>query len=117
MCVYLFVNITSLISIFEVFLSGDGENPFFLSARAQREFRWHAHAYLLPNNGGSNILKHENSKLWRDFFPCCAPVSLVRQRILIESFESFENYVQSWTKMLEHRAPKSMFYSDFSWQH
>ena len=23
------------------------------------------------NNGGSNISKHENGKLWRDFFPNC----------------------------------------------
>ena len=33
------------------------------------------------NNGGS---KRENIKLWRDFSPNCAPVSLGEQRILIK---------------------------------
>ncbi len=28
------------------------------------------------NNGGSNISKHENVKLWSDLFRNCAPVSL-----------------------------------------
>jgi hypothetical protein len=28
------------------------------------------------NNGGSNISKRENIKLWRDISPNCAPVSL-----------------------------------------
>jgi hypothetical protein len=28
------------------------------------------------NNGGSNISKRENIKLWRNIFPNCAPVSL-----------------------------------------
>ena len=36
------------------------------------------------NNGGSNISKHEINKLWREFFPNCAPVSLGEQRILIK---------------------------------
>ena len=36
------------------------------------------------NNGGSNISKREINKLWREFFPNCAPVSLGEQRILIE---------------------------------
>jgi hypothetical protein len=36
------------------------------------------------NNGGSNISKRENIKLWRDFSPNCAPVSLGEQRILIK---------------------------------
>jgi hypothetical protein len=27
------------------------------------------------NNGGSNISKRENIKLWRDFSPNCAPVT------------------------------------------
>ena len=48
------------------------------------------------NNGGSNISKREINKLWREFFPNCAPVSLREQRILIKrglSIHSFENYV------------------------
>ena len=47
------------------------------------------------NNSGSNISKREINKLWRDFFPNCAPVSLVEQRILVEflSIHSRENYV------------------------
>ena len=36
------------------------------------------------NNGGSSISKRENIKLWRDFSPNCAPVSLGEQRILIK---------------------------------
>jgi hypothetical protein len=36
------------------------------------------------NNGGSNISKRENIKLWRDFSPNCAPVSHGEQRILIK---------------------------------
>ena len=36
------------------------------------------------NNGGSNISKREINKLWREFFPNCAPVSLGEQRILIK---------------------------------
>jgi hypothetical protein len=36
------------------------------------------------NNGGLNISKRENSELWRDYFPNCAPVSLGEQRILTE---------------------------------
>jgi hypothetical protein len=36
------------------------------------------------NNGGSNILKRENIKFWRNIFPNCAPVSLGEQRILIK---------------------------------
>ena len=36
------------------------------------------------NNGGSNISKRENSKLWRDYFCNCAPVSLGEQQILIK---------------------------------
>jgi hypothetical protein len=36
------------------------------------------------NNGGSNISKGENIKLWRNIFPNCAPVSLGEQRILIK---------------------------------
>jgi hypothetical protein len=36
------------------------------------------------NNGGLNISKRENIKLWRDFSPNCAPVSLGEQRILIK---------------------------------
>ena len=36
------------------------------------------------NNDGSNISKRENSKLWRDYFRNCAPVSLGEQRILIK---------------------------------
>ena len=35
------------------------------------------------NNGGLNISKRENSKLWRAVFPNCAPVSLGEQRILV----------------------------------
>jgi hypothetical protein len=38
----------------------------------------------LRNNGGSSISKRENIKLWRDFSPNCAPVSLGEQRILIK---------------------------------
>jgi hypothetical protein len=46
------------------------------------------------NNGGSNISKRENIKLWRDFSPNCAPVSIGEQRILINSdIYSCENYV------------------------
>jgi hypothetical protein len=36
------------------------------------------------NNGGSSISKRENIKLWRDFSPNCAPVSLGEQWILIK---------------------------------
>ena len=36
------------------------------------------------NNGGLNISKRENSKLWRAVFPNCAPVSLREQRILVK---------------------------------
>ena len=36
------------------------------------------------NNGGLNISKRENSKLWRAVFPNCAPVSLGEQRILVK---------------------------------
>jgi hypothetical protein len=36
------------------------------------------------NNGGSNISKRENIKLWKNIFPNCAPVSLGEQRILIK---------------------------------
>ena len=36
------------------------------------------------NNGGLNISKRENSKLWRAVFPNCAPVSLGKQRILVK---------------------------------
>jgi hypothetical protein len=36
------------------------------------------------NNGGSNISKRENIKLWRDFSPNFAPVSLGEQWILIK---------------------------------
>ena len=35
------------------------------------------------NNGGLNVSKRENSKLWRAVFPNCAPVSLGEQRILV----------------------------------
>ena len=41
-------------------------------------------AHLEQNNGGSNILKRENSELWRAIFPNCAPVSLGEQRILVK---------------------------------
>ena len=34
------------------------------------------------NNGGSNISKREINKLWREFFPKWAPVSLGEQWIL-----------------------------------
>ena len=36
------------------------------------------------NNGGLNLSKRENSKLWRAVFPICAPVSLGEQRILVK---------------------------------
>ena len=36
------------------------------------------------NNGGSNISKCKINKLWREFFPKCAPVSLDEQRILMK---------------------------------
>ena len=36
------------------------------------------------NNGGSNISKREINKLWREFFPNFAPVSLGEQQILIK---------------------------------
>ena len=36
------------------------------------------------NNGGSNISKREINKLWREFFPNCAPVLLEEQRIVIK---------------------------------
>jgi hypothetical protein len=36
------------------------------------------------NNGGSNISKRENIKLWGNIFPNCAPVSLGEQQILIK---------------------------------
>ena len=36
------------------------------------------------NNGGLNISKRENSKLWRAVFPNCAPVSLGEQRMLVK---------------------------------
>ena len=35
-------------------------------------------------NGGLNISKRENSKLWTAVFPNCAPVSLGEQRILVK---------------------------------
>ena len=41
-------------------------------------------AVRVRNNGGSNISKREINKLWREFFPNCAPVSLGEQRILIK---------------------------------
>ena len=50
------------------------ENPFLLSERAQ--FVGLRMRICYQNNGGSNISKHEVGKLWRDFFPNCAPVSL-----------------------------------------
>jgi hypothetical protein len=36
------------------------------------------------NKAGSSISKRENIKLWRDFSPNCASVSLGEQRILIK---------------------------------
>ena len=36
------------------------------------------------NNGGSSISKRENIKLWRDFSPNCATVSLGEQQNLIK---------------------------------
>jgi hypothetical protein len=33
------------------------------------------------NNGGSSISKRENNKLWRDFSPNCAPVSLGERKL------------------------------------
>ena len=39
---------------------------------------WH------QNNGGSNISKREINKLWREFFPNFAPVSLGEQQIRIK---------------------------------
>jgi hypothetical protein len=63
----------------------DRENPFLLSSRAyDKSFVGLRMRICYQNNGGSNISKHEIGKVWRDFFPTCAPVSLGGQWILIK---------------------------------
>jgi hypothetical protein len=93
MCVYLFVNITKVWSLFRdfilLFLRGKlGENPqgkHFSRLRVRSASLADLRMRICyQNNGGSNIPKRQNSELWRDYFRNCAPVSLGEQRILIK---------------------------------
>ena len=97
-CVYSFVNtwfdlhyVILFCSFYAVFTGKSGkthrENPFSLSARAQCQTASLTDVRVRisnKNNGGLNISKRENSKLWRAVFPNCAPVSLGEQRILVK---------------------------------
>ncbi len=60
------------------------ENPFLLLRVRNRSFVALRMRICYQNNGGSNISKHENVKLWSDLFRNCAPASLGGQRIRIK---------------------------------
>jgi hypothetical protein len=96
MCVYLFVNITRFdlysVSLCCCFYGGNRGKPRKHTGKIHSCYLRVRSANLADmrmricyqNNGGSNISKRENSKLWNDRFPNCAPVSLGEQRILIK---------------------------------
>jgi hypothetical protein len=77
-CVYyLFVNITRFdlysVILFCLFLRGKSgkihrENPFFLSARAQCEFCWNTHAYLLPKQWPFEYFVAEKYQTLEEYF-------------------------------------------------
>ena len=69
---YLFVNITNFDLYSVSFICGFG-NLGDVRMRICHQ-----------NNGGSDISKREINKLWREFFPKCAPVLLGEQRMLIK---------------------------------
>jgi hypothetical protein len=96
-CVYyLFVNITRFVRfdlhsviLFCCFYGGNRVKPTGKTHFSCLRVRSASSADMrMPicyqNNGGSNISKRENIKLWRNIFPNCAPVSLGEQRILIK---------------------------------
>jgi hypothetical protein len=77
MCVYLFINITRFdlysVILFCYFYGNRGKPTgkihfpclrVRIASLADMRMR-----IYYQNNGGSNISKRENSKLWRDFFP------------------------------------------------
>ena len=93
MCVNLFVNIT-MFDLYSVicFSCFYWENPskptgkihFYCLRMCNRSFVGLRMRICYQSNGGSNISKHENIKLWRDFFRNCTSVSFGGQRIRIK---------------------------------
>ena len=92
-CVYSFVNNTWFdlhsVILFCCFLRGNQGKPIgkthFHYLRVRSASLTDVRVRISnENNGGLNISKRENSKLWRAVFPNCAPVSLGEQRILVK---------------------------------
>ena len=94
MCVYLFVNIRRFdpypVILFCCFYGGiksgktHRENPFPCLRVRSASLANMRMRFCYQNNGGTNISKRENIKLWRKIFPNRAPVSLGEKRILIK---------------------------------